>query len=641
MICSLLLLWSVSSPVNTEALDQLMRAHFPADGPGAAVVVQQDGKTLLRAGYGMANLELGVPVKPEHVFRLGSITKQFTAAAVLLLVEDGKVKLSDTLDQYVPGHPHGDKITVEMLLAHTSGIPNYTDMPSFVDKMPLAQTHEQMIDRWRNKRLDFEPGQLWNYSNSAYYLAGVVIEEASGQRYGDFLMSRIFKPLGMDGTRYDRSNEVVPNRVTGYSWVNDRWENMRPLHMDQPGAAGSLMGTVDDLIAWSNAIDSGKILKPDSVANMFRARILPSGNSTEYGLGWGIRKARGKDTQQHAGGINGFNTQIMRVPGDNLVIAILANTTRIDVQRLSYRILAALDGQVWPTLTEATLTQEQKDRVTGVYHIEGTQSKRIVGLKDDALYSKRDDGRAFPMAGNGKGQFFWPNTGDDYAVFEEKDGKVSAMVVYRLDGTSERAVRGPEPEPKPKKSIVLSQEFLEELTAVYELTPAFKIRVFLDAGQLTLQATGQPPFRVEAESEKRFAVLGVPAAVSFVRDEDNAVTAMILHQGGMDQRLKRTELTDIAPTHTFAMTDAVFQSYAGTWKAKALIPFKIKIYKDGDRFMTRGGTDAPIELTPVTQNQFKVADSPVRLTFERNEDGDTIMKLHDDQAQQSISFIKE
>ena len=197
--------------------DQIFSRNYPAGEPGAAVLIAKDGQVLLRKGYGMANLELGVPIRPEMVFELGSITKQFTATAILLLQERGQLSVEDDVTKYLPDYPtHGQKITIDHLLTHVSGIPSYTGLPEWLPRVREDMTVQQVIDLFKDKPLEFNPGEQWSYNNSAYILLGAVIEKVSGKSYEDFIEQEIFAPLGMKSSRYGHQDEVVSGRVTGY-----------------------------------------------------------------------------------------------------------------------------------------------------------------------------------------------------------------------------------------------------------------------------------------------------------------------------------------------------------------------------------------------------------------------------------------
>ena len=248
---------SVAHAQTAPAIDQLFRAAAKPNEPGLAVIVVRKGEILHRAAYGMANVELGVALQPDHVLRIGSVTKQFTSAAIMMLAEEGKLAVTDPITKFLPDYPtQGKTITVEHLLTHTSGIQSYTDMPKWRNMFRQDMSLTELIDLFKNEPMQFEPGARWRYNNSGYILLGAIIEKVSGKKYADFVQERIFTPLGMKDTRYDVTEQVIPRRAAGYVKTGERIVNAPYLSMTQPYAAGSLISTVDDLSKWDAAIES-------------------------------------------------------------------------------------------------------------------------------------------------------------------------------------------------------------------------------------------------------------------------------------------------------------------------------------------------------------------------------------------------
>jgi CubicO group peptidase (beta-lactamase class C family) len=292
-----------------KAIDELVSKAYPADGPGASVVVIKEGRTLLRKGYGMADVELGVRVEPDMVFRLGSITKQFTAVAILMLAEQGKLSLADDVTKFFPDFPtKGRAVTVEHLLTHTSGIKSYTSIPAWRAMWRKDMTVAELIDLFKNEPADFEPGAQWAYNNSGYILLGAIIEKLSGMTYEQFLQKNVFEPLGMKHTFYGSAARVIPRRVPGYTMSEDGLRNAEYLSMTQPYAAGSLLSTVDDLALWDTALYTDKLVKQASLQKAWTPYVLKDGGTTNYGFGWSKLQYDGRTLIEHGGGIHGFST---------------------------------------------------------------------------------------------------------------------------------------------------------------------------------------------------------------------------------------------------------------------------------------------------------------------------------------------
>ena len=351
-------------------LDRIFAEAYPATGPGAAVIVVQDGKPVLRKGYGLANVELSVAIAPEMVFRIGSVTKQFTAAAILKLVEAGKLSLSDEIGRFLPDYPtRGRRITVEQLLNHTSGIKSLTGMQSWHSHTREDWTPTQLIAFFQNEPLDFEPGTGWKYNNSGYTLLGAIIEKVSGKKYEDFLTEAIFVPLGMERTRYGSDGPIIAGRVEGYQRTPGGIVNAPYLSMTLPYSAGALVSTVDDLARWQAALDRDGFLSAESRRRMWSPVILPDGTATRYGFGWGIWSYEGHAVVEHGGAINGFVSANMRLPDDRVYVAVLSNATGPgrDPRMLALRAASLVAGIPADDRKSVTLAPATLERYAGVY----------------------------------------------------------------------------------------------------------------------------------------------------------------------------------------------------------------------------------------------------------------------------------
>ncbi len=320
------LLAGFASPQGSSDLDAIASSSYPSNEPGAAVLVMKDGAVLLRKGYGLADLELGIPIEPDMVFRIGSVTKQFTAAAILLLEEEGKLSVKDDLRKHLPDYPtSGRVITIEHLLTHTSGIRSYTDMEDFGAHTREDMSVGEVIALFKDERLGFEPGQKYAYNNSGYFLLGAIIEKVSGKTYETFLRERIFEPLGMSQTYYGSASRIIPRRSQGYDGVNAEFQNAGYLSMTLPYAAGSLLSTVDDLAKWDRALYGSELLSRESIEKWWKPFPLVSGESTHYGYGWSISSYENRTVVGHGGGINGFTCHLLRIPEDRVFVVVLTN----------------------------------------------------------------------------------------------------------------------------------------------------------------------------------------------------------------------------------------------------------------------------------------------------------------------------
>jgi len=303
-------------------------ARIKSAGIQGSVLLAKGGKVILARGYGLANIELGVANKPETKFRLGSITKQFTAAAILQLQEQGKLRVGDPISKYIPDSPPAwSDVTVRHLLTHTSGIHSYTDDAGYwAGVREPSGSPLEFIKRFRNLPLDFKPGTKFHYDNSGYFLLGVIIEQVSGLKYEDYLRKYIFEPLQMNDTGYDWPSTILMDRASGYSKDDaGKVVNAEFLDMGQPYAAGSLYSTVLDLYKWDRALYTTRVLSAESIAAAFTPNEYEWGPGIRYGYGWGIAQVHGHKAVGHGGGINGFSTVIWRAIEEDAVSIVLSN----------------------------------------------------------------------------------------------------------------------------------------------------------------------------------------------------------------------------------------------------------------------------------------------------------------------------
>ena len=317
----------LSAQKQSKEFDLLMSEAFKDNGPGAVALVVKDGKTLYRKAFGIANLELGVKMKPENVFRIGSITKQFTATAILKLRDEGKLALEDDITKYMKDYPaHGHEITIKHLLTHTSGIKSYTGMKEWTTEFrKMDFTPEEFIEFFKNRPMDFKPGKEYRYNNSAYFILGHIIEVISGMTYEQYIDSNFFKPLEMKSSYYGSNSRIIKDRAHGYEKREGKYINAELLSMSQPYAAGSLMSTVDDLYKWYNAVMEDKVISKISRKEAHSTFTLNDGEKTGYGYGWIIGNIQGSPMISHEGGINGYLTSSIYLPNEEVFVAIFSN----------------------------------------------------------------------------------------------------------------------------------------------------------------------------------------------------------------------------------------------------------------------------------------------------------------------------
>jgi CubicO group peptidase (beta-lactamase class C family) len=322
----LLLLAAFSSAsAFADQVDDYLNAQMQEHRiPGLAIEVIQKGKAIKTAAYGLANIELNVPMKPETVFEIGSISKQFTAAGILLLQQDGKLSVADPITRYLKDAPSSwTNITIRHLLSHTSGLKSYTGLDGFELTRHLAQ--KQFIEAIARQRVEFAPGESFKYCNTGFNLLGFIIENVSGKNYWPFMRERIFGPLDMNATTDRNPGVIITNRADGYEQTNHVWIN-RDYDLTDVFSAGAIVSTIGDLAKWDHALDGETLLNADSKHRMWTPVKLNSGKATGYGFGWFLDKVQGHENIGHGGATSGFSATNQRFPNDDLVVIILTNT---------------------------------------------------------------------------------------------------------------------------------------------------------------------------------------------------------------------------------------------------------------------------------------------------------------------------
>lgn len=522
--------------------DEVFSKAYPAGEPGAAVLVMKDGQVVLRKGYGLANLELGVPIRPEMVFELGSITKQFTAAAILMLQERGQLSVTDDVTKYLPDYPtHGQTITIDQLLTHVSGIPSYTDLPEWLPRVREDLTVQQLIDLFKDKPLDFAPGERWSYNNSAYILLGAVIEKVSGKSYEDFIEQEIFAPLGMKSSRYGHQREVVPGRVEGYDPAEGGgYQAAEYLSMTQPYAAGSLLSTVDDLAIWAEALAGGKVIRKESVERMTTPAKLNSGRSTKYAYGLGVTEEVGTRILEHGGGIFGFVTDLLHVPDQHLVVVALSNNTSQNPERLVYSVARKALGSALEDRKSIALDPATLDDYVGVYRFD-EKLTRTVFREGNKLVAQKSGGQKQEILATSRDDFYYLESDSRIHFVRDAQGKITGMDFVQRFGPDGVAAKTAEPLPAERQAVQVDPNLYDAYAGVYQLAPNFSLTLTREGDQLMVQATGQPKLELFPESETRFFLKVVDAQLEIQRGPDGKATGVTLFQGGQEIPGKRVK----------------------------------------------------------------------------------------------------
>jgi CubicO group peptidase (beta-lactamase class C family) len=413
-------------------LEQIANSYTAGNAFMGTVLVTDGDKVLLDKGYGMAVLEWDIPNTPETKFRLGSITKQFTAALVLLMQQDGKLNINDPVSKYLPDAPKAwDKITVANLLGHTSGIPNFTSLKEFGAWAASAHTWDEEYAFFKDKPLDFEPGAKFSYSNSNYEVLGGILQKVSGKSYGDLLRERLFAPLGMNDSGLDGDELVLPKRAEGYSPGPKGLLVARSESMSVPFSAGSIYSTTGDLLKWEHGLVGGRVLSADSL------KAMTTPGKGDYGLGVMIHNEDGVTVVEHGGGIEGFNTNLIYVPEKRLCVVVLANVNGAAPDQMGGQLLDVALGKAVVLASErkpVRISSAESGKFAGVYELTPTFSL-TVAQAGDGLSVQGTGQPAIPMmyqgVRDGHPRFFITQVGAEIEFVMDASGKVESLILHQ------------------------------------------------------------------------------------------------------------------------------------------------------------------------------------------------------------------
>ena len=522
--------------------DAYLQSWYPASGPGAAVIVTEGGKTVYARGQGLADLDAKRPITPDTVFRLGSITKQFAAATVLQLAQEGKLSLDDPLSKFFPDYPQpGASATVRQLLNHTSGIQSYTGIPGWMVEANTNRRYStaELIDVFKKLPSPSKPGEKWNYNNSGYVMVGAVIEAVTGRPWHQEVAERFAKPLKLSSLHYGVGEEKVAGMAKGYTEKEDGQAPALRIDMSVPHAAGALVGSVKDLAAWANALHHGRVLPQSAYQQMITPTALPGGKTEPYGFGMGLGDVRGRKQIGHGGGIFGFSTNSLYIPEKDLFVAVFSNSDdpAVAPSMAATKLAALAIGEPYAEFQTVAFDPKQVEPLLGLYKVDGEEVERRFFLRDGQLYTQRSGGPQSKVYFAGNSRFHYGPKSLNW--FEVKSGAGGKPVMAMHQGGADKAELATRTGPVPADVVLdLPRATLERYTGDYALGPMTLAIRFGDAGKLTAQLTGQKPLPLRATSHTEFAVDEAGARVEF-KEEGGAVTTAIIHQGDRSMPAKR------------------------------------------------------------------------------------------------------
>jgi D-alanyl-D-alanine carboxypeptidase len=417
---------SASDAIDAFIQSRMEKRHIP----GVSVAIVRDGELVRAKGYGLANVELSVPATENTVYQLASVTKTFTATAVMMLVEEGKLKLDDKITALLPDLPAAwEKVTVSHLLNHTSGIKSYTSTKDFFKSARKDYSHREILDLVLKEPLEFAPGEKWRYNNTGYFLLGMLIEKVAGKKYGEFLDGRIFKPLGMTQTRVNDLHAVIPNRAQGYSWNGKQLRNGEYVSPTQPFAAGMLVSSVADLVKWDAALRTETLLKRSTLDQMWTPAKLTKGAPAEYGFGWELAKVNGHRLMSHGGGIPGFSTYLARFVDDNLSVIVLTNEDSGNAASIARGIAGRLVPALAEKPEEAIADHDEKT----TERLKGVIEKALHGEADPELFTTQAQKELVPLIKQQRGESDSLGALKRFQLLERRATDEGAHLRYRAE----------------------------------------------------------------------------------------------------------------------------------------------------------------------------------------------------------------
>ena len=498
------------------------------DSPGMAFLAAKDGKIIYKGAKGMADMENNIPISTSTQFRIGSITKQFTAVAVLKLQEQGKLSIEDKLSKYLPDFPKANQVTLRQLLNHTSGIYNYTNAADFIEGVTEPIKPQDMINKIQTYDYDFESGSRWSYSNSGYFILGDIVEQVSGKTLSQFWQEHLFTPLDMKNTGVYVNGSAYINEALGYGHEKNETKRSLDWDMTHAGGAGNIYSTVEDLFTWNEALFNGQVLSPESFADVTTKAKLNNdesvsvyGNSS-YGLGIGLSELFGKGVVSHSGGLHGFSAYLGRVPSENLTVVSLSNFApanfSFDQNPFNYLASILIEREPLAQLIDKENSMNHKPLTDYIGEFDYNPAINNITINDGRLFVQLPGQTKFEL------------------TFERNDSGEVVSVKHTQNGGTFKANKI-----APANFISVDKEQLAPLIGSYKLNENMTLTITQEATQLFAQATGQAKFEMLAIAPLEFRAKELNVKLVFNPSSANKKTigSLVLHQAGMAMKAEK------------------------------------------------------------------------------------------------------
>lgn len=506
---------------RSSQIEKFVNDYLPANGPGIAILATQNQEVLYENAFGLSNISNGEKIQAEDLFRIGSLTKQFTAAAILKLVKEERIRLQDPIAKHLPDVVMDENIVIKQLLQHTSGLGNQSDVAGFnADSVDLSNYPKNIIQPILNSHLKFSPGADYAYSNLGYILLGYIIERATDMPYELYLKESFFEPLNMNNTGFEYMDGSILANSTGYSAINGKFAAATPLKTKVAYAAGGLVSSLPDLEKWNRAVMTGEVLPLDFIRLIQETGTLPSGKPTGYSFGWQIGNIQGLKTVKHDGIVNGFTSMAIYVPEIDLFVTTLSNCDCFrDVEILTSRITALLAEKPFPAQS-IELSKGEIEKFQGKY--KNDNAEMIIAAHDNILMYYRAGGEKKALIPVGQNIFQIKGTLEQL-VFSIKKNE-SSYSLRTLNGTTHWKKAGPV---MAYNSLSLDDIKPEEYVGKYQVPNAFVFEVTKVDNKLYGQI-GNDKKELFCYKPDKFCALYTDASLQFLRDQQGNIVELTL-----------------------------------------------------------------------------------------------------------------
>jgi len=499
--------------------------------PGASVLVSQNGDIIYQKGFGYADIEKKIPVTPDTKFKIGSISKQFTAVAILKLQEEGKIKTEDKLSKYIPDFPRGNEVTIYQLLTHTSGIHDYNSTPNLDVTKPI--TPQALLDIIKKLPYDFNPGERYLYNNSGYFILGYIVAQLSGKTLSEYLNETFFKPLGMKNSGIYETNIVLNYEAQGYSMNGEKVKKADFQEMSWALGVGSIYSTTKDLYKWNEAIFNWKVLSNATLKTAFTQTVLNSGGKVDYGFGWFLITNRGFKFIQHSGGVSGFSAYLEHQPENNLTVCVLLNSLPspegihpiFNGQAISEFILQ--DKMEKQNIGVDTIVSENiLKKYVGRYNY-GQGMAMWVTLKEKQLFGQMTAMEASPLTPISENEFYFKARNAKIKFVPDTSSIIDRLFQYQ-NGEFFEATKL-----KDETPVKINPDFYDKLTGKYDFGNNYVIEIIKENDKLFVLTPYMPKYELLPTSELDYFAMEVASKISFILNKEGKAESLTSTFDGM------------------------------------------------------------------------------------------------------------